>query len=120
MKYLTRIHYYLGVFFAPLIIFFSASGAWQLFMLHRGRKDGSYTPPDWLAAASRLHQNQSGFDAAAPAFFKYFALLMAIGLVSTALMGLVIALKRYGGRQKWVTVACLALGVAVPVLLVVV
>jgi hypothetical protein len=118
MKYLVRIHYHLGVFFAPLVIFFSATGALQLFTLHRGRKDGSYTPPDWLALASRLHMKQEGYDFPALQLFKYFAAFMAAGLVATAMMGVVIALKRYGGRQKWVTLGCLAAGIIVPVLLV--
>jgi hypothetical protein len=118
MKYLVRIHYYLGVFFAPLIIFFAGTGAAQLFMLHRGRKDGSYTPPDWLALGSRLHMKQEGYDFPALELFKYFAAFMAAGLVVSAVLGVVIALKRYGGRQKWVTLGCLAAGIAVPVLLV--
>lgn len=118
MKYLVRIHYYLGVFFAPLIIFFSATGVAQLFMLHRAMKNSAYRPPAWLSYASRLHMKQEGYDFPALELFKYFAAFMAAGLVLSAVLGVVIALKRYGGRQKWVTLGCFVLGIVVPVLLV--
>ena len=35
MKWIRTLHQCLGCLFAPLLIFFCASGAWQLFGLHR-------------------------------------------------------------------------------------
>lgn len=119
MKYIVRIHYYLGVFFAPLLLFFTVSGAWQLFNLHKARKDGSYTPPELIVKLSRIHQDQKGFFSEnSSELFRYFSCVMAAGLVALAVLGVVIALRRYPGRQRWITAGCLALGVVVPALMV--
>ena len=40
MRRIARYHLYLGCFFAPLIIFYGLSGAWQTVNLHRSTKDG--------------------------------------------------------------------------------
>ena len=54
-----KLHLYLGLVFAPSIIFFAFTGAFQLFDLHSASKDGSYQPPAWLAAIAQVHIHQS-------------------------------------------------------------
>jgi hypothetical protein len=49
MQNLRRLHLYLGCFFAPLLVFFALSGAWQAF----GARSGS------LALLSSLHTGRS-------------------------------------------------------------
>ena len=96
MKKLREIHLYLGCLFAPVLIFFAMSGAWQLFALHRGRKDGSYSPPRAVVLLSDIHQVQhlppTSSDADTP--LRYFMLAAAIGLILTTILGIIMAFIR--------------------------
>ena len=115
MKKLRQIHLYLGCLFAPVLIFFAVTGAWQLFSLHRGRKDHSYIPPKAVVIGSEIHQFQhiGGSEAGTP--LRYFILAAAIGLVFTTCLGIVMAF-RYGQSRAWVAVS-LAAGLIIPVVI---
>lgn len=118
MKSLRRIHLYLGCVFAPALIFFAVSGAWQLFSFHVGTKDRSYQPPEAIAAISRVHQYQHlvGTEPrSGNAPLKYFFLAAAIGLVLTTVLGVVMAF-RYS-RSPLPVALCLGGGVALPLAL---
>jgi hypothetical protein len=56
IKYLRLVHFYLGVFFAPTIIFFSFSGALQTFSLHENHQGKPGIP--WVTALAEVHKNQ--------------------------------------------------------------
>src|SRR6185312_7518895 len=56
IKYLRLVHFYLGVFFAPTIIFFSFSGALQTFSLHENHQGQPGIP--WVTALAEIHKNQ--------------------------------------------------------------
>ena len=62
IKVMRNIHLYLGVFFAPLLMFFLISGSWQTFDLHEASKDGSYKPPAIIKSLSQVHKNQRWVD----------------------------------------------------------
>lgn len=116
MKKLRQIHLYLGCLFAPVLIFFAVTGAWQLFMLHRGRKDGSYTPPRALVTLSEIHQTQhlpGTAEAATP--LRYFMLAAALGLVLTTALGIIMAF-RFGQSKIWVASSLVA-GIVIPIVL---
>jgi ABC-type nitrate/sulfonate/bicarbonate transport system permease component len=115
MKKLREIHLYLGCLFAPVLIFFAVTGAWQLFALHRGVKDGSYAPPRPAVVLSSIHEVQhlSGTSQEAPTPLRYFILAATIGLVGTTTLGILMAF-RYG-RSRASTIACLLAGVVIPV-----
>ena len=54
---LTRItHQYIGVFFAPTILFFATTGSLQMFGLHETTRGSSYVPPAILVHLSQLHK----------------------------------------------------------------
>ncbi len=57
MLFLRRLHLYLGCLFAPALLFFAISGAWQLYRFHDSKKDGSYTAPRAVEALSAVHMN---------------------------------------------------------------
>ena len=70
MKTIRSLHFYLGIFFAPTIIFFAFSGALQSFGLHEGEGHAKWIeemgevhknqrPPDWMKAAPKA-QPSSG------------------------------------------------------------
>ncbi len=157
MKQLRQLHLYLGVFFAPAILFFAFSGALQTFSLHESEEGESYTPPAWVVAIASIHKDQhlphhkahahpaapvapapeaaiapaaSSASAASsearppqpdehehegpsPLPLKCFVLLLSIGLMTTALLGIYMALQnRNNRRNTWIT---LAAGVVVPI-----
>ena len=58
-KTIRLLHRYLGLFFAPAIVFFSFSGALQTFSLHEVSRDSSYQPPIWVVRMAQLHKKQT-------------------------------------------------------------
>ena len=58
LKQVRQLHLYLGVFFAPSIIFFALTGSLQLFGLHEGHPGEAYQPPAWVQKLGSIHKNQ--------------------------------------------------------------
>jgi hypothetical protein len=54
MRRIRQFHFYLGVFFAPLIILFALSGALQTFRLQEEKGWGS-EPPAWIDTIATIH-----------------------------------------------------------------
>ena len=142
MRKVRRWHQYIGLFFSPAIMFFAFSGALQTFGLHEGGHGSSYEPPAWIVTIASVHKDQrlprakpaesETVRAAArrneapprprrapsgpsPIPLKIFVLCMAIGLISSALLGITIALRNPTGRRN--ALIALALGVVLPILL---
>jgi len=59
LKFARQLHLYLGVFAAPMLLFFAVTGALQTFDLHEPARDGDYRPPAWLASLGMLHKKQT-------------------------------------------------------------
>ena len=120
MKKLRQLHLYLGVLFAPLLIFFSATGAWQLLGLHQTAKDGTYTAPPSLVAMAAVHKHSHlpGTPNKAETPLRWFSLAAAIGLVATTALGIAMAFRYTAHKAR--VIACLAAGTAVPVLLLII
>ncbi len=57
MRRVQQLHLILGTLFAPLILFFSLSGALQTLGLHEQEKAGGHTPA-WMAQLASVHKNQ--------------------------------------------------------------
>ena len=53
------VHLYLGVFTAPMLLFFAITGGLQTFSLHEITRGSSYAPPAWLASAAQFHKKQT-------------------------------------------------------------
>lgn len=120
MKNLRQLHLYLGCIFAPVLIFFAVTGAWQMFGLHRGRKDNSYTPARAIVVLSEVHQHQhlerGGRDGGTP--LRWFILAAATGLVVTTVLGIIMAFRF--SRSKTPVILCLVAGVVIPIALLLV
>ena len=114
MKRLRSLHLYLGVLFAPLLIFFSATGALQLFWLHENAKDGSYTAPSALLAAGTVHKNTHlpGTPKKADTPLRWFSLAASLGLIASTALGLVMAFRFTASRQ--LVTAFLVAGTLIP------
>src|SRR6476660_4265994 len=114
---LRRLHLYLGAIFAPALLAFTVSGAWQIYRWNDARKDGSYTPPRVVRLMSSIHKNQTttGKETSQKTGIKAFAFLAAILLITTTLLGIVMA-YRFTPSPVAVTL-CLLGGIVVPILL---
>jgi hypothetical protein len=111
-----RLHRYAGLIVAPMVLFFAVTGTWQLFRLQDSRKDGSYTAPPALTAASDVHMAEDlPRGKAASLVFKVTMSAVAVVLALSTLLGIVVALRLT--RPVWIAVVLLALGAIVPPLL---
>ena len=59
LRTIRTVHLHLGVFTAPMLLFFAITGGLQSFSLHEATRDGSYTPPPWLVSMAQLHKKQT-------------------------------------------------------------
>ncbi len=114
MKLLRTLHLYLGCLFAPVLILFAVSGAWQLFNYHKTSKNGSYVAPEPLVALSAVHMDSHlpGTPGRAPTPLRFFMVAAAAGLVTTSALGVVMAFRF--SRKPVVATVCLLLGILIP------
>lgn len=56
LKSIRQLHNFVGLFFAPTILFFSLTGGLQMFGLHESSRGSSYVPPTILVHLSQLHK----------------------------------------------------------------
>jgi hypothetical protein len=135
MRTIRLIHFYLGVFFAPMIIFHAFTGVLQIFKLHESYRDIPGSQGDWIAWFSQIHKEQGPIpppvakpkppqpaataDAkprAEPSRpWKWLATGMGISLIATTLLGLYIAYNYPNRRRNFVLVV--ATGILIPVIL---
>ena len=119
MRNMRTIHLYLGCLFAPLLIFFTITGAWQTFGLHEGRRDGGYSPPDLVKSLSSIHKDQRYAIAegmhghSVP--FRWFVLAMSLGLLISTVLGILMAFK-YTQKRRLVWIF-LIVGTVLPFVL---
>jgi hypothetical protein len=117
---LRRIHLYLGAIFAPILLAFTASGAWQVYRWNDAPKDKSYTPPRFVKIMSSIHKNQTTTNKEIPerTAIKAFVFLAALALITTTLLGITMA-YRFTPSPVAVTL-CLLAGILLPILLILV
>lgn len=116
MRRIRQAHLLLGCFFAPLLVFFVATGWYQTFQINR-RKD----PADAETLISRLiavHTDQI-YPAAfanswSPTLFRILVVVMSVALILTVALGVYLALR--ATKQRWIIWISLLLGVLFPVL----
>ena len=110
---LRRIHLYLGTIFAPVLLLFTASGAWQVYRLNDAKKDGSYTPPSIVRTLSSVHRYQTlARETPKKTALKAFVVAACLALITTTLLGIVMA-YRFSGSSVTVTL-CLLVGILLP------
>jgi hypothetical protein len=145
MRSLRQLHHYVGVFFAPAILFFALSGAVQTFRLGEDKGWGG-PPPAALVWMTSVHKDQTvpharpekpapKADAARPAKpgagddsdrkkaprgpsplpLKIFVVILALGLITSTLLGITIALNNRAMRRT--SIVMLIAGTVLPLLL---
>lgn len=119
MKSMRLIHMYLGCFFAPLLILFTVTGAYQTFDLHEPHKETGYQPSSLVKSFSQIHKNQR-YDIT-PGFrghstpFRILVLLMSIALVVTLILGIIMAFRMT--RERCLVWLTLVVGTVLPFVL---
>jgi hypothetical protein len=144
LKSIRQLHLYLGMFLAPTVILFAASGALQIFRLQEGHPGSSYQPPSWIVFLAGVHKDQrlegpppprpaAPAVEAAPApkpaappegqpakskrstILMWFFMLAAVGIITSTVLGIVMAFKY--NRARRVIWALLAAGTLLPILM---
>ena len=117
MKLLRRIHLYLGCFFAPLLIFYVATGWYQT--VNPDRRKGVGDSTDFVSRLNSVHVEQyypagsaSGYSTS---LFRGLVVIMAVALMTTVILGIVLAFRTC--RNKWPVWLSIALGIVLPVVL---
>jgi hypothetical protein len=116
MKLLRRLHLFLGCFFAPLLLFYVATGWYQTVTVRRNKLVGE--ADDWLGRLRSVHVDQiypsESANAYSPWLFRVLVVAMAIALIVTVVLGVVLAFRTI--RQRWLVGLFLAMGFALPAL----
>jgi len=116
LKLLRRLHLFLGCFFAPLLLFYVATGWYQTVTLRRNKVPGE--AEDWLGRLRSVHVDQiypaDAANAYSPLFFRILVVAMAVAMIATVVLGIVLAFRSL--RQRWLVWLSLGLGIALPVL----
>ena len=114
MLKLRRLHTYLGVFFAPLLIFFICTGWYQT--MHPDRRKGPAEAEAVWDKARSVHADSllpnPKVDNYKTKPFRYFVVVMSTGFIATTVLGLVLAFRF--SKQKWAILISLVLGLLVP------
>lgn len=118
MRQLRRFHTYLGVFFAPLLLFFVASGWYQVIDRDRLKDPGeaeSLIQKMRVVHTDQIYPRTGARKQASPTAFRGLVVAMSCAIVVTTLLGLVLAFR--GLKPQWLFWAMFAGGVAIPALL---
>jgi hypothetical protein len=117
MLKLRRLHLYLGVFFAPILLFFIVTGWYQT--AYQDRRKSVFEADAVMDRLRAVHAEQTFPVASANSYattsFKYFVYAMSAALVVTLVLGVVLAFRTM--KQKWIVWLMLVLGFVVPALL---
>jgi hypothetical protein len=117
IRWLRRLHTFLGVFFSPLLLLFVITGWWQTVTVNRNKGLGFGS--SWIEKLSTIHIDNyfplAGAHNYSTDLFKILVVIMAAGLIFTTLLGLVMAFRF--AKRKASLVLILIAGILVPIFL---
>ena len=117
MKFVRRLHLYLGCFFAPLLLFYIATGWYQT--VNPDRRKGPAEADSLAARLRSVHVDQifpsEHVNAYSPVLFRVLVVLMALALIITVGLGIFLAFRTL--RQRMLVWVSLGLGILVPIIL---
>lgn len=117
MKYVRRLHLYLSVFFAPLLIFFIGTGWYQTVSIQRNKTLGEQDT--FVSRLTAIHVDQvypkeQAEGEYSTTGFKVLVVSMSICLLLTIALGIYLAFR--STKKLWTVSLCLLLGLLLPVL----
>jgi hypothetical protein len=117
MKFIRRAHLYLGCFFAPLLLFYLATGWYQT--LHPDRRKNLGEADDWISRFRSVHVDQiypaEHATSYSPTLFRALIVVMSLALIVTLILGIILAFRTL--RNRWPVWLSLGFGILVPVVL---
>ena len=117
LKYLRRAHLYLGVFFAPLLVFYIGTGWYQTVNIDRRKGLGEAEGVVDKMVSIHVDQVYPSDEAVSwdPALFRILVVLMSLALLLTVLLGIFLAIR--STARRWPVWLSLGLGILLPMLL---
>jgi len=116
MLKLRRLHLYLGVFFAPMLLFFIVTGWYQT--AFQDRRKSVFEASAVMDRLRAVHADQTFPVASANSYsttaFRWLIYLMSAALVASVILGMVLAFRTM--KARWLVWLMLGLGLLVPVL----
>lgn len=116
MLKLRRLHLYLGVFFAPMLLFFIVTGWYQT--AYPDRRKSVFEASAVMDRLRAVHAEQTFPVPAANSYsttaFRWLVYAMSAALIATLVLGLVLAFRTM--KKKWLVWMMLLLGLAIPAL----
>jgi hypothetical protein len=117
VKYVRRIHLYLSVFFAPLLIFYIGTGWYQTLRTQRNKLLGEQDT--FVSKLTSVHVDQiypkpEAVGEYSTTLYKIFVVTMSVCLLSTIALGLYLAFR--STRRSWPVSIALLLGLLLPIL----
>jgi hypothetical protein len=116
MKLLRQIHLFLGVFFTPMLLFFVGTGWYQTVNHDRLKSPGD---AETLVQKFRVVHTDQIYPTeheirrpSSPKLFRALVVVMSAAIVSTTVIGIILAFRF--SRKIWAVWLCLGLGLAVP------
>ena len=117
MKYVRKLHLYLSVFFAPLLVFYIATGWYQTVSIQRNKLLGEQ---DTLVSrltsvhVDQIYPKPEAIGEYSTTLFKIFVVAMSICLLVTIGLGIFLAFRT--NRRAWPVSISLLLGFLLPIL----
>ena len=116
MLKLRRLHLYLGVFFAPMLLFFVVTGWYQT--AFPDRRKSVFEANAVMDRLRAVHADQTFPVASANSYsttgFRWLIYCMSAALVVTLFLGIVLAFRTM--KKRWIVWLMLVLGFVVPAL----
>ena len=116
MKQIRRWHLFLSCFFAPLLLFYVATGWYQTLNSSRNKTSGERG--ELVSRLTSVHVDQISPDdkveSYSPKLYQGLVVVMSICLIATVATGIYLAFMV--GRPRWAVWVSLSLGVLLPVL----
>lgn len=116
MKLLRRLHLYLGCFFAPLLLFFIASGWYQTVNRDRLKSPGeaeTLSQKFRVVHTDQIYPTDHEFRRpSSPKAFQVLVVTMSLAVMVTTLLGVVLAFRT--SRNPWPVAGTIGMGLIVP------
>jgi hypothetical protein len=116
VRFIRKAHLYLSVFFAPLLIFFVATGWYQTVSTQRNKllaEQDTFASKLTSVHVDQIYPSETGTGEYHTALFKTLVITMSVALLVTIVLGMILAFR--STKRIWLVALCFALGVIVPV-----
>jgi hypothetical protein len=116
VRFIRKAHLYLSVFFAPLLIFFVATGWYQTVSTQRNKllaEQDTFVSKLTSVHVDQIYPSETGTGEYHTTLFKVLVITMSIALLVTIILGMILAFR--STKRLWLVALCLGLGIIVPV-----